>query len=61
VGVLGVMNMIEQVGCGKILYSSDNIYNIPVELAKYRSVVKSPEELEKILYKNAVEIYDLKI
>jgi predicted TIM-barrel fold metal-dependent hydrolase len=61
VGVLGVMNMIEQVGCGKILYSSDNIYNIPVELAKYRSVVKKPEELEKILYKNAVQIFDLKI
>ena len=61
VGVLGVKNMINQVGCGKILFSSDNIYNIPVELAKYRSVVQSPEELEMILYKNAVQIFKLKL
>jgi predicted TIM-barrel fold metal-dependent hydrolase len=61
VGVLGVMNMIEQVGCGKILFSSDNIYNIPVELAKYRSLIKNTAELELVLFKNAVQIFDLKI
>jgi predicted TIM-barrel fold metal-dependent hydrolase len=60
VGVLGVTNMIKQVGCGKILYSSDTISNIPVELAKYRSLVPDAAELDKILYKNAVEVYNLK-
>ena len=40
VGVIGVMNMIRQVGCDKIMFSSDNIYQIPVELAKYRSCHK---------------------
>lgn len=61
VGVLGVMNMIKQVGCEKILYSSDNIYNIPVELAKYKSLITDQNDLDKVLYKNAVRIYNLKL
>lgn len=61
VGVIGVENMIRAVGCGKILFSSDNIYQIPVELAKYRSIIKNQTDLEKVLYKNAVKIYNLKI
>lgn len=61
VGVLGVQNMIKKVGCSRILFSSDNIYNIPVEMAKYRSLLKKEEDLERVFYKNAVEIYSLKI
>lgn len=61
VGVIGVMNMIRQVGCDKIMFSSDNIYQIPVELAKYRSVIKEEEELEKVLYKNAARVYGLDV
>ena len=61
VGVLGVMNMIKTVGCGKIMYSSDNIYNIPVELAKYKSLIPNPDDLDRVLYKNAVEVYRLSI
>lgn len=60
VGVIGVMNMIKKVGCGKILYSSDNIFQIPVELAKYKSVISSEDELDKVLYKNAEQLYHLK-
>lgn len=61
VGVIGVGNMIRTVGCGKIMFSSDNIYQIPVELAKYRSIVKNPADLERILYKNTAQIYKLDI
>lgn len=61
VGVIGVKNMIKAVGCGKIMFSSDNIYQIPVELAKYRSVISDSEELEKVLYKNVVQLYGLDI
>ena len=59
VGVLGVENMINKVGCGKILYSSDNIFNIPVEMAKYVSLIKNQDDLDKVLFKNAIEIYNL--
>lgn len=61
VGVLGVMNMLKTVGCGKILFSSDNANNIPVELAKYRSLIPKAEDLEMVLYKNAVALYRLSI
>lgn len=59
VGVIGVMNMVQGVGCDKIMFSSDNIYQIPVELAKYRSVIRNQEDLEKVLYKNTVRVYGL--
>ncbi|WP_320129021.1 amidohydrolase family protein [uncultured Sphaerochaeta sp.] len=60
VGVLGVKKMIEQIGCSKILFSTDNIFNIPVEIAKYRSLIKNREDLDKVLYKNAILLYKLK-
>lgn len=59
VGVIGVNNMVKQVGCDKIMFSSDNIYQIPVELAKYRSVISREEDLEKVLYKNTARVYQL--
>ena len=51
--------MVKQVGCDKIMFSSDNIYQIPVELAKYRSVITREEDLEKVLYKNTARVYQL--
>lgn len=59
VGVIGVMNMVKEVGCSKILFSSDNIKQIPVELAKYKSIIKNESDLEKVLYKNAINLYKL--
>ncbi len=61
VGVLGVMNMINQVGCDRILYSSDNINNIPVEYTKYKTLIKNQDDLDKVLYKNAERIYKLSL
>lgn len=61
VGVIGVTNMVKQVGCDKILFSSDNIYNIPVELAKYRSVIPNEQELNKVLFQNAISLYGLQV
>ncbi len=61
VGVIGVGNMIRRLGCGKILFSSDNIFQIPVELAKYRSLIANPADLEKVLFRNTVELYGLKV
>jgi predicted TIM-barrel fold metal-dependent hydrolase len=61
VGVLGVANMIKTVGTTKIMFSSDNPYNIPVEMAKYKSLIKNEDELENVFYKNAVNVFKLKI
>lgn len=61
VGVIGVENMIKQVGCGKIMFSSDSINNIPVELAKYKSLIKNAEDLEKVFSLNAISFYKLNV
>ena len=60
VGVIGAGHMIRELGSTKILYSSDVIENIPVEMAKYRSLVSNPEDLDNIFYKNALSIFGLK-
>mgnify|MGYP000004979735 CR=1 FL=1 len=39
-----VKHMIEEVGCDKILFSSDNFDQIPVELAKYRQIIKNEDD-----------------
>jgi uncharacterized protein len=59
VGTLGVQNMISQVGCSKILFSSDNVYQIPVEIAKYRSLIKKQEDLDLVFFKNVLSIFKL--
>lgn len=61
VGVIGVGNMIKQVGCSKIMFSTDNLYQIPVELAKYKSIIPNQDDLDRVLYRNVVDIYRLKV
>lgn len=58
-GTNAVKHMIEDVGCSKILFSSDNLDQIPVELAKYRQIVKNDDDLEKIMWRNANCIFRL--
>ena len=58
-GTNAVKHMIEKVGCDKILFSSDNFDQIPVELAKYRQIIKNEDDLEKVMWKNANRIFKL--
>ena len=58
-GTNAVKHMIEEVGCEKILFSSDNPDQIPVELAKYRQIIKNEGDLEKVMWKNANRIFGL--
>ncbi|MDR2388023.1 MAG: amidohydrolase family protein [Deltaproteobacteria bacterium] len=61
VGVIGVGHMIKRLGSTKVMFSSDNIYQIPVELAKYHSILSDQNDLDNVLYKNVVSVYNLKI
>lgn len=61
VGTPGVQKMLREVGGTKIMFSSDLAEQIPVELAKYRSVIHDPETLERVMWKNVAEVYRLKI
>ena len=58
-GTNAVKHMIEEVGCSKILFSSDNLDQIPVELAKYRQVIHNEDDLELVMWKNSARIFHL--
>lgn len=61
VNILNIKNFIKTIGASKLMFSSDLISNIPVELTKYREAVKVPEQLEQIMNKTVIEVYRLKI
>ena len=41
--------MIDQFGADRVLFGSDHLTNLPVELAKYRSIGLTDEQLTKVL------------
>ena len=59
VDVASIIGMVGEIGCSKMMFSSDVVENIPVELAIYRTAVSDETELEKILSGTAKEVFDL--
>lgn len=58
-GTNAVKHMIADVGCSKIMFSSDNLDQIPVELAKYRQIIKNEDDMENVMWRNANRIFRL--
>ena len=58
-GTNAVKHMIKEVGCSKILFSSDNFDQIPVELAKYRQIIRNEDDLEDVMWRNCNRIFKL--
>lgn len=50
---------VEQVGAGKVMMGSDGLANLSVELAKYEKLGLKDEELELVLGKTAVEVFQI--
>ncbi len=61
INVLNLKSIIEQVGVDKVMFSTDDPLNAPVELTKYRTIIKDQEELEKVFSKTAIKVFNLKI
>lgn len=51
--------MIERFGAGRVLFGSDHLTNLPVELTKYRSLGLSADELAGVLGNTARGIFPL--
>ncbi|MBN1675025.1 MAG: amidohydrolase [Kiritimatiellae bacterium] len=60
VNVLSVREMVRTLGPHRIMFSSDDPLNIPVELAKYRAAITDAGQLEQALAGTAVEVFGLK-
>lgn len=59
--ILCVRRALRVIGPGKLLFSSDHAINLPVELAKYRTLLsETPDALERVLSGTAMEVYNLK-
>ncbi len=60
VGTPGLHRAINSIGPSKLMFSSDHPDNIPVELAKYRALLKG-DDLERVLSGTAIEVFNLQV
>lgn len=52
---------IQLFGAGRVMFAGDEASNVPVEIAKYRSMKLSEEQLEFCLSKTAAGVFDIKL
>ena len=56
-----IQKWIKLIGAKRIMFGSDMLENCPVELAKYRNMGLSEEELQQCLHKTAKDFFNLPI
>jgi uncharacterized protein len=61
VSILNLRKAIKTIGVKKIMFSSDHAINVPVELAKYTTLLTDEKELERALSGTAIEVFNLKV
>lgn len=57
--IINVRKALKEIGPSKILFSSDHAVNVPVELAKYRTLLEEGPSLALVLGGNARRIFGL--
>jgi uncharacterized protein len=57
--ILNLRKAINTIGAGKVMFSSDHAVNLPVELAKYTTLLKAGPELEQVMAGTAVQVFGL--
>ncbi|RAV00135.1 amidohydrolase family protein [Paenibacillus sp. YN15] len=57
--ILNVRKALKSIGPGKMMFASDHAVNIPVELAKYRTLLEEGPELERVLGGTAREVFGI--
>lgn len=58
--ILNLGKALKVIGPSKIMFSSDHAVNIPVELAKYTTLLPPGDDLERVLSGTAIEVFGLK-
>jgi predicted TIM-barrel fold metal-dependent hydrolase len=58
-GILNLRKALKTVGVSKIMFSADHAVNIPVELAKYTTLLEPGPDLERALAGTTVEVFSL--
>lgn len=58
--ILSLQTVIKEIGAEKVMFSTDEPTNAPVELAKYRAAIKDKNALEQALSGTAIKVFNLK-
>ena len=61
INILNFRTIIKELGVEKVMFSTDEITNTPIELVKYRTIIKDKDELEKAFSGTAIKVFNLKI
>lgn len=59
--ILNLRKAINQIGVDRIMFSSDHAINVPVELAKYNTLIENKDDLKRVLSGTAIEVFNLSI
>jgi hypothetical protein len=59
--VLYIQDIIREIGPARVMFSTDDPVNAPVELAKYRTAIKDKSALEQVFSGTAKEVFNLRI
>lgn len=59
--VLNVKKLIETIGAGRIMFSSDHVLNAVVEIVKYKTAVSNKADLEMIMSGTAIDVFSLTV
>jgi predicted TIM-barrel fold metal-dependent hydrolase len=54
-----IEHFVELYGADRVMFAGDEASNVPIELAKYRSLKLSPDDLETCLWKTANQVFRL--
>lgn len=57
--ILNLRKALHTIGSGKIMFSSDHAVNIPVELAKYTTLLQPGSGLDRVMAGTAIEVFGL--
>ena len=61
INILNFRTVIEEIGAGKVMFSTDEPTNAAIELTKYRTIIKDKIALEQAFSGTAIKVFNLKI
>lgn len=59
--ILNTRKLLHTIGAERVMFSSDHGINVPVELAKYRTLLEDNKQLEQVMSGTAIEVFQLNL
>lgn len=59
-GIESVSLLLKKLGTKKLMFSTDILLNVPMELAIYKKLLPKQEDFEQVCYRTVTDVFDLK-